>query len=223
MDLDERKQRHPTAAPRQECTAHWVRPLPETPPEAAKALRHGPTTAAISGSLGASGRCLGNSSRLPQRPLGVQSFHRQRMGMDGREQHDHLLIPAGSTARWERPLPETFPEAAMAQRAGPTAAATSGSLVAMAAATRHYWLSQRPLGVQSFHEPMDLDGRKQHDREQLLHNLRLCLCGVPGVYGTLGTPAAGNIPGGRRICFGLDRQQRQFLALWGLATMPTVY
>ena len=46
--------------------------------------------------------------------------------------------------------------------------------------------------------------------------------GQPGVYGTLGTPAAGNIPGGRYEAFELDRQQRQLLALWGLwVTMPT--
>ncbi len=40
--------------------------------------------------------------------------------------------------------------------------------------------------------------------------------GQSGVYGTLGTPAAGNIPGGRAGAVSLDRQQRQFLALWGL-------
>ena len=38
--------------------------------------------------------------------------------------------------------------------------------------------------------------------------------GQPGVYGTLGTFAAGNIPGGRTGCE-LDRQQRPFLAFWG--------
>ena len=44
----------------------------------------------------------------------------------------------------------------------------------------------------------------------------------PAVYGTLGTPAAGNIPGGRDGAVELDRQQRQSLALWGLwRPMPT--
>ena len=108
--------------------------------------------------------------------------------------------------RWERRPPEIFPEAAMARRAGSTAAAISGSSGALDSMPRNCGISQRPLGVQSFHEPMGLDGRKQHGRQ---HG------GQSGVYGTLGTPAAGNIPGGRDQRCQLDRQQRQFLALRG--------
>ena len=37
-----------------------------------------------------------------------------------------------STAHWERPLPETSPEAVKVHRAGPTAAAISGSLAVQA-------------------------------------------------------------------------------------------
>ena len=40
-------------------------------------------------------------------------------------------------------------------------------------------------------------------------------CEIPGVYGALGTPAAGNTPeAGMGLL--LDRQQRQSLALWWL-------
>ena len=39
--------------------------------------------------------------------------------------------------------------------------------------------------------------------------------GQSGVYGTLGTPAAGNIPGSRYSAVRLDRQQRPSLAIWG--------
>ena len=44
--------------------------------------------------------------------------------------------------------------------------------------------------------------------------IRIRHSGQPGVYGTLGTPAAGNVPGGRYWRGQLDRQQRQSLAFW---------
>ena len=69
-----------------------------------------------------------------------------------------------STARWVRPLPQTFLEAA-------TSGATWTDKQRQSLALWWLWVrcqrhalgnSQRPLGVQSFHEPMDVDGRKQH-------------------------------------------------------------
>jgi hypothetical protein len=44
---------------------------------------------------------------------------------------------------------------------------------------------------------MDLDGRKQHDREQLLRNFAIPNLRASRRVRTLGTAAAGNIPGGR--------------------------
>ena len=114
-------------------TAHWERLPPEISPEAAMPLRVGPTAAAISGSLGAlvwrrpastlAFPTTFGSSILPQtNGLGWAEAARLAATMASPE----------STARWERPLPETSLEAADGPRAGPTAAAISGSLGAMA-------------------------------------------------------------------------------------------
>ena len=88
----------------------------------------------------------------------VQHFH-ARMGMAGRKQHctRYRRGPTpGCTVRWVLLLPGTSLEADSVRAVGPIAAAISGFLGDMAPRfRRHIWLSQRPLGVQSFHPRMD--------------------------------------------------------------------
>ena len=79
----------------------------------------------------------------------------------------------------------------------------------------HLWRSQRPLGVQSIHQAMGLDGRKQHGRA--------VRCRQPGVYGTLGTPAAGKRPRRPPMRHRVGPTAAAISgSLGALATMPTV-
>ena len=109
---------------RTECTAHWGYLLPGTFPEAAIALRPGPTAAAISGSLGALA-----SMTAPVLVISMTfgSSILPRTNGPGWAEIARPTCPE-CTARWEYPLPETFPEAAISLRTGPIAAAISGSL-----------------------------------------------------------------------------------------------
>ena len=172
--------------------------------------------AAISGSLAEGYGSVAGTTRLSQRPVGVQSIH-ERMDLDGRKQRLDLPIATApiavqpgvygtlGTCRWKYPRGPRWP------RAGPTAAAISGSLAADGS-TDCVWLLNDLWEVQSFHQangPGWAEARCTHGA-------------TSGVYGTLGTPAAGNIPRRPRLRFELDRQQRQFLALWRLwLQMPT--
>ena len=121
-----------TAVYRPECTARWVRLLPGTSPEAALPLRAGPIAAAISGSLGA-------RATLPAVIWAISTTFGSTIlpQTNGRGWAEAARLAAmvafpESTARWERLLPGTSPEAAWSLRAGLIAAAISGSLVAMA-------------------------------------------------------------------------------------------
>ncbi len=113
---------------RLEYTARWERLLPETSPEAALPLQAGPTAAAISGSLGARATlteivsCSTTfGSSIPPRAYGP-----------GWGEVAICFRPE-CTARWECLPPETSPDAGITRSDGPTAAAISGSLGAMAA------------------------------------------------------------------------------------------
>ena len=134
LGMDGRKQHHPQHRvwSAQESTARWVRPLPQTFLEAATRVQPGPTRTAISGSLVALGT-------IPSAPLlailnDLWEFNpstNQWTWMGGSKTVPTAPLNVGkpaSTAHWERLLPETSPEAAMALQAGPTAAAISGSL-----------------------------------------------------------------------------------------------
>ena len=70
------------------------------------------------------------------------------------------------------------------------------------------WRTERSLGVQSFNEPMGMDGRKQHGRPPRWPIRE-------STYGTLGTPASGNTPGGLFRPVKLVRQQWESLLFGG--------
>ncbi len=191
-----------------ECTARWVFLPPETLLETAAALRPGPTAAAISGSLGDMANDINLSDNGGISTTYGNSILRLTNGRGWAEAARSVAMEASPAcmARWERLLPETSPEAAMALRAGPTAAAISGSLAAMATMPTAIvgYLNDLWEFNPSTNEWTWMGGSSTVGSNG----------GQSGVYGTLGTPAAGNIPGGREQAIELDRQQRQFLALW---------
>jgi hypothetical protein len=176
-----------------ECTARWERLLPPTSPEAAADAASWTDS---SGNLWLFGGCwlrcqrglwldlndlwefnpstnewawMGGSSTIP-------SCASERA----------VVASPECTARWERLLPETSPEAAIPLRAGPTAAAISGSSGALATMPTAILAISTTFGS-SILPRTNGRGWAEAARWRL----------QPGVYGTLGAPAAGNIPGGR--------------------------
>ena len=170
-------------------TARWERLPPETSPEAASAPhldRQQRQSLALWGLVATMPTAMhGYLNDLWEFNPSTNEW--TWMGGSSTIRHANSASPE-CTARWERLLPETSPEAAMRAASWTD---SNGNLWLFGGygfdANGNRWLSQRPLGVQSFHERMGMDGRKQH----------VASSGQPGVYGTLGTPAAGNIPGGR--------------------------
>ena len=102
--------------------------------------------------------------RLSQRPLGVQSIH-EPMGVDGRKQHGAQLWqwPArcvrhvGNACRWKYPR-RPICSNKLDRQQWPSLAHWG----IWSWCQRQWWPSQRPLGIESYHEPMGVDGRKQH-------------------------------------------------------------
>jgi hypothetical protein len=96
------------------------------------ALRAGPTAAAISGSLGAKGS-MPTAIWAISTTFGSSILPRTngRGWAEAARSRTRMVASPECTARWERLPPETSPEAVPALRAGPTAAAISGSLGAI--------------------------------------------------------------------------------------------
>jgi len=77
---------------------------------------------------------------------------------------------------------------------------------------RNFRIAQRPLGVQSFHQRMGLDGGSSTVG---------VFDGQLGVYGTLGTRATGNVPGGRYSAVSWTDNGGNLWLFGAVATMPT--
>ena len=148
------------------------------------------SAAVTSGSLGAS-----VSTPMPIMPISTtfgSSIHPQMNGLGGAEAALPAAITASTecTARWGRLLPGTLPDAAGKLRAGPTAAAISGSLVAMAAMPRELLANSTTFGSSILPRT---NGRGWAEAVRYPAVAKAS----PECTAHWATPAAGNIPGGR--------------------------
>jgi len=136
-------------------------------------------------------------------------------------QHEWISHP-GTYGTLERLPPETFPVAARVLRHGPTAMAISGSLGAMATMPsgnegylNDHWEFNPSLGT---YGEWAWIGRKQQ-----ISDVNWCPnCGYDGVYGTLGSPATGNTPGGRGEATSWTDSSGHLWLFGGMASMPAV-
>ena len=104
----------------------------------------------------------------------------------------------------------------MALQAGPTAAAISGSLAAMASMPTAIWAISTTCGS-SILRSAQANGPGWAEAARVPNDHG----GQPGVYGTLGTPAAGNIPGGRLDAASWTDDNGNLWLFGGSASMPT--
>src|SRR5579863_9593088 len=111
-------------------TAHWERLLRETFLETAIPLRPGPTAMAISGCLAAMAST--QPVRLAISTTYGSSIYPRTYGRGWAEatRSERTVASLECTAHWERLPRETFREAAIPPRPGPTAAAIFGSSAA---------------------------------------------------------------------------------------------
>ena len=152
-------------------------------------LRAGPTAAAISGSLGARRRCqrqLGYLNDLwefnPSTNEWTWMGGSSTMACDERLMASRCVRHVGNACCWKHPRRPSD-----TLRAGPTAAAISGSLGALATMPTATVYCSTTFGSSI---PPRANGHGWAEAARSAAR-------VPGVYGTLGTPAAGNIPGDR--------------------------
>jgi len=153
-------------------------------PVASMPLPVGPMPAALSGSL--EDRATMPTTILPNSTAFGSSILPRANGHGWRKQNGRQQwCPAGVYGTLGTPATGNIPETAATLQTGPTAAAISGSLEEMATMPAEMRLPQRPLGVQSCSDEwawMSGSSTVGDNGSQ------------SGVYGTLGTLAAGNTP-----------------------------
>jgi hypothetical protein len=199
-----------------ECTARWERLLPPTSPEAAVTLRPGPIAEAISGSfLGGATMSTAITALSTTCGSSILPQLRQRLRANGHGWAEAAQLASPEcTARWERLLPETFPETVLALRVRPTAAAISGSSGAMALMPTEMAAFSTIFGSSIDRSAPTENGRGWVEAARCRRRA-VTMAASPECTARWERLLPDQHPRRPRRTCELDRQQRQSLALWG--------